>query len=270
MLLFVLLGNVYAALEAAFLPEALRARLREDLADGGSPATALMNLYFFVLMAFALAISLQMFHNRGLPSLLGPLPLARAQFRAVIVGLTKFYAVLLVPMLVLPMPDAMSPTMNLAPATWLMLLPLTLLGLLVQTATEELIFRGYLQSQIAARIAHPAVWIGLPALLFAVLHHNATLEPGSARMIVLWAFTFGVAAADLTARSGTLGPAIALHLANNTIAIALTAPEGNFDGLALFTYPFSLQDEGQMRQWMPVEMMVLLCSWLVARLALRR
>jgi membrane protease YdiL (CAAX protease family) len=267
--LFMLLSGVYTSLEAALLPSDMRARLRGDLASGASPVAALINLYFFLIMAFALAISLRMFHDRGLFSLLGPLPLALTQFRAVIMGLVKFHVAIFVIMMLLPTPDDLTPSLNMKPSVWMLLLPLTLIGLLIQTSTEEMIFRGYLQSQLAARIAHPAVWILLPSLLFAVLHYSPESQQDSAMLIVLWAGAFGVVAADLTARSGTLGPAIALHLVNNTIAIALTAPEGNFDGLALFSYPFSLSDSAFLQQWMPVEMLVLLCTWLVARLALR-
>ncbi len=87
---------------------------------------------------------------------------------------------------------------------------------------------------------------------------------------MLWATLFGLAAADLTARAGTLGPAIALHLVNNFNAIALAAPEGAFDGLALYTYPFSLASSEALIAWAPIDLMILFCSWLTARLALRR
>jgi len=77
-------------------------------------------------------------------------------------------------------------------------------------------------------------------------------------------------AADITARAGTLGPAIALHFMNNFAAILLTAPQGNFDGLALYTVPISLTDGSSIWAWAPVEFMVLFCSWLTARIAIRR
>ena len=91
----------------------------------------------------------------------------------------------------------------------------------------------------------------------------------AAWLVVIWAMLFGLAAADLTARSGTLGPAIALHLVNNFSAIALVAPAGYFDGLALATYPFGPNDTAQLLKWMPMDLMILLCSYLAARLALR-
>ncbi len=46
------------------------------------------------------------------------------------------------------------------------LLPLTLAGLVVQTGAEELLFRGYLTQQLAARFEARAIWMGVPALAF--------------------------------------------------------------------------------------------------------
>ena len=55
---------------------------------------------------------------------------------------------------------------------------------------------------------------------------------------MIWAFCFGLAAADLTARSGTLGPAIGFHLVNNALAFLLFGQAGGMDsGLALFLFP---------------------------------
>ena len=55
---------------------------------------------------------------------------------------------------------------------------------------------------------------------------------------MIWAFFFGLAAADLTARSGTLGPAIGFHLVNNALAFLLYGEAGGVDsGLALFLFP---------------------------------
>ncbi|HBS98322.1 MAG TPA: CPBP family intramembrane metalloprotease, partial [Citreicella sp.] len=94
---------------------------------------------------------------------------------------------------------------GLPPVTWLALLPLTLLALLVQTGSEEILFRGYLQSQLAARLPWPAVWLVLPSALFALGHHAPAIYGANAGLVTLWAFVFGLAMADLTARSGTLG-----------------------------------------------------------------
>ncbi|WP_371227656.1 CPBP family intramembrane glutamic endopeptidase [Roseovarius sp. 2305UL8-3] len=266
---FVLLGMVYAGLERALLPPDISNQLRQDLITSTTAVSTLVNLFFFGLMTVSLAIVLRMIHSRSLISLIGYPPLALWQFWLVTRALVGLYIAIYILTAFLPAPESLQTSINMAFGKWLLFLPLTLLGLLIQTSAEELVFRGYLQSQLAARFSHPLVWIVVPSLLFALLHFDPEVMGNSAWLIVVWAGCFGMAAADLTARSGTLGPAIALHLTNNTIAIALTAPDGNFDGLALYTYPFSMTDADILMAWMPVEMLVLLCTWLVARLTLR-
>ena len=53
-----------------------------------------------------------------------------------------------------------------------------------------------------------------------------------------WAFCFGLAASDLTARSGTLAPALALHLVNNArVFLFFGTEDGPDSGLALILLP---------------------------------
>ncbi len=266
-LIFMALNLGYSIVHSALIgPEAWEV-LSFELATGGTPRAVLINLFLFGFLIVALAAALRALHNRGLLSVIGPLPLAIHQFRRVGLAVLALFAVV---SLLLPTDEAMQPTANLAPGTWIMLLPLAFLALLVQTGAEELVFRGYLQSQLAARFSNPAIWLLLPSLLFAILHYDPAMHGQNTWLVVGWAALFGLAAADLTARAGTLGPAIALHMINNLSAIVLVAPEGNFDGLALYTYPFSLDDTAAIWAWAPVDIMVLFCGWLIARLALRR
>ena len=141
--------------------------------------------------------------------------------------------------------------------------------LLIQTGSEELLFRGYLQSQLAARLPHPAAWLILPSALFALGHYAPGVYGGNALLVALWAFAFGLAAADLTARSGTIGPALALHFANNLLAIAVVSPQGQMSGLALWQLPFDATDEAAMLGVLPLDLLGILVGWLATRLALR-
>jgi len=265
-LIFVALNLGYSIVHSTLIgPEAWQ-DLSRELANGSTPRAVLINLFLFVLLIVALSAALRALHNRSLLSVIGPLPLAIRQFRQVGLAVLALYAVVNL----LPSGETMTPTANLAPGTWLMLLPLALLALLIQTGAEELVFRGYLQSQLAARFSHPLVWLLVPSILFALLHFDPSMHGDNTWLVIGWAALFGLAAADLTARAGTLGPAIALHLINNLSALVLVAPEGNFDGLALYTFPFALDDKAAIWAWVPVDTMMLFCSWLAARLALRR
>ena len=240
--------------------------LMTALDEARTPSSVLINLFVFILLPIALVVTLRILHHRSFLSLFGSVLQTIRQFRRVFVLLCALFAVLWV----VPMPDSLAPSPNLAFGKWLVVLPLTVLALLIQTSAEELAFRGYIQSQLAARFSSPLVWILAPSILFGLVHYDPDLPTQNAMIIVLWATLFGVVAADLTARSGTLGPAIALHFVNNFNAIAIAAPNGSFDGLALFTYPFSLASTDALMMWAPIDLMVLLCAWLTARLALRR
>lgn len=262
---FIALSIVYGWIATALLPASAWGPDGNGIEDATTPWGALTNLFVFTLLIAALGLAMAAVHGRHWTQVIGPFGPALAQGRRVLLILAALYAV----MALIPMPESFAIQPNLALSTWLAFLPLALVGLIIQVSAEELIFRGYLQSQLAARIAHPIVWMVLPSALFGMLHFQPTMLGNAAWLVVLWATLFGIAAADLTARSGTLGPAIALHLVNNFSAILLIAPQGNFDGLALSTYPFGPDDISVLLAWMPVDLMMLLCSWLAARLALR-
>ena len=76
--------------------------------------------------------------------------------------------------------------------------------------------------------------------------------------------------ADLTARAGTLGPAIAVHVVNNMLALLFFAPADDMNGLALFVLPFGLSDEAAVQDWLLIDLAFMLVCWLAARLVLRR
>ena len=153
---------------------------------------------------------------------------------------------------------------------WAALLPLSLAALLIQVSAEEILFRGYLQQQLAARFDSPLIWMLVPSVLFAAGHYVPSEAGENALMIALWAAVFGCLMADLTARAGTLGPAIAVHLANNVVAILLISVTDSMNGLALYVSVEATSDPALVRAWLPVDFAMMLVSWLAARLALRR
>ena len=263
--LFLALSVGYGWLCTTLLPPETWGLDGQGIENATTAGGALVNLFAFGLLTLALAVILPLIHKRSLGTLIGATSLATRQGLRVILYMSGIYVAASLLQLLDPVPLERSLTLG----DWLPLLPLTLLGLVIQTGTEEIVFRGYIQSQLAARFHHPAVWMGLPAVLFGMLHYQPGVMGDATWLIVIWAILFGLAAADLTARCGTLGPAIALHLVNNFSAIALVAPTGYFDGLALATYPFGPDDTALLLKWLPMDLMILLCSYLAARLALR-
>ena len=263
--LFLGLSFGYAEVLQRVFPRDVWARLAPSIENATSPVGVLVNLFIFAMLITALAVALRLVHKRGLMTLVGAPGPAMRQFRRALVAMLVLYAVIMM----LPLPEGMEPAPNLALGTWATFLPLALVGLFIQVFAEEAVFRGYFQSQLAARFSSPLIWIGVPSLGFALLHYDPTTFGVNAWVVVLWAGAFGIAAGDLTARFGTLGPATALHFINNFGAILITAPQGQFDGLALYSYPFSMEDGAAFWAFMPIDMMVLVCGWLTIRLALR-
>lgn len=263
--LSVLLYIVLLALFLLLVRVLLAAETHAGLFDRtDAPVFALLFLFSFGFMAAGPVLLARPLHLRSAWDYVGPPRAALDDFLAVFRALALLTAVL---WLLLPSDIALRP--GLPFATWAALLPLTALAILVQTGCEELVFRGYLQGQLAARFRSPLVWMLIPSALFASLHHAPAADGDNAAMSVLAAFAFGLAAADLTARTGTLGAAIALHLVNNLLSLAVVALPGQFSGLALWLYPFDAADDA-LRPLVALDLAVIGVSWLAARVALRR
>ncbi|SMO33151.1 hypothetical protein SAMN06265173_101110 [Thalassovita litoralis] len=228
-------------------------------------------LISFGLLAGAVILTARLLHQRGPHSLLGGgwgIPQLWITLKAV---LGVFLLIELIP----PYWNADGMEMN-SPVTWLLLLPVSLFALLMQTGAEEIFYRGYIQQQLAARFRSPWIWMVGPNLLFAAAHFDDTQPLTDAMQYVIWAFCFGLATSDLTARTGSLGAAVGFHLANNVYAFLLFGDMDQPDsGLALLLFPapetvlpdpttplFSLS--------FGVELVIVGLMWLAARVALRR
>ena len=237
-------------------------------AQGRTPASMLVLLASFGFLALGTALAALQLHGRGFASLIGPAgPVLRDFWKVARALILLSGALLLLP----PWGgEEMALRPNIAPGLWALLLPLSLCALLIQVSAEEILFRGYLQQQLAARFAHPAVWMGVPSALFAFGHYLPAEAGDNAVIIALWSGVFGLLMADLTARAGNLGPAIAVHLVNNASSLLIISLPDTLSGLSLFTVPFSVSDPDAIRTWMPVDFATMLVGWLAARVALRR
>ncbi|SFD86619.1 hypothetical protein SAMN04488523_103147 [Sulfitobacter brevis] len=241
--------------------------LYDQLLTGRTVAAMFILLFSFVFMTVAVGVAVRVIHKRSARSLLGPRALFVPQFTAVSLMMVGLAVVLFV----LPPWDMGGElTLNMPVSRWAVLLPFSLLAVLVQVSAEEIVFRGYVQQQLAARFRSPLVWMVLPSVLFALGHYLPDSAGDNAILIALWAGIFGMMMADLTARSGSLGPAIALHFWNNVSAILFISMPDDLSGLALFLAPFGLGDAAAIRDWLPVDFMLMLVGWLAARLAIRR
>ena len=239
----------------------------DGLAGGKNPAALLLLLGGFGFVILGVALAARLLHRRGLFSVTGPPRVLVRQFGQVAAALLLLSGAL---MLLPPygMEAPLEP--NLPVMRWLALLPLSLSGVLIQVSAEEILFRGYIQQALAARFRQTWVWLWLPAALFAFGHYLPAEAGENAVIIALWAGLFGFLMADLTARAGTLGPAITVHFFNNAAALLIAASPTSLSGLALYLMPFEMSDTGALRPWLAVDAALMLVSWLAARLAIRR
>ncbi|MBM9593208.1 CPBP family intramembrane glutamic endopeptidase [Roseitranquillus sediminis] len=250
----------------AFLHGRERAlELASRLVEPDAPALALLLLATFAGMAAAPVVVARVLHGRGAGTLFGRAPRVLRDFVGAAAVVFAFYGLMIGLWALLH--DARP---NLAPERWLALLPLTVLGLIVQTGAEELIFRGYLTQQLAARFRTPLAWMLLPALLFGVAHYDPTVSGATALILIGGATLFGLAAADLTAVTGSLGAAWGFHFANNFVAIALLATEGTITGLSLYTTPYGIDTGGPVVWLLVADLALIVLAWALCRTVLRR
>jgi len=247
--------------------------LAETVQRGDTPLGLLINLGAFALLGICVALVLRVVHGLGFGSLFGSLSTFAQQFRRTFLHVALVFIAaeaLLGGFFSFPDTTILRPLDE-----WLLLLIPALLALLIQTGAEEVFYRGYLQQRIAVLMPHPASWLILPNIAFALAHWSSSAPGIENAAYIIWAFCFGLAASDLTARAGTLGPAIGLHLANNAYAFLFFAEQGAPDsGLALVllspsphasSVPDSLLSTG-----LPGELVLLALTWAAARLAIAR
>lgn len=160
-------------------------------------------------------------------------------------------------------------TSNLPTAEWATYLVWALPLLLIQITAEELVFRGFLLQQLAARFKNPIWWMVLPSVLFGLGHIDPTIDPTLAVIVVVATTMFGIIAVDLTRITGNLGAAMGLHFANNFLAMMVIATPDKMSGLSLFHSSYTMQDSEVMIPLMGIGIVLLGVVWLIARRVLR-
>jgi len=115
-------------------------------------------------------------------------------------------------------------------------LPLAVL-VFFQASAEELIFRGYVLQQLAARYRSPVAWAVVPSLAFGALHFGLELPGSAGALYIAVTVVTGIALAVLVWRTGALAAAMGLHTGINLTAILLVGTKGVVDGAQLWSFP---------------------------------
>ena len=121
-------------------------------------------------------------------------------------------------------------------SAWLVAFAPLAVMVFLQASGEELIFRGYILQQLAARWRNPLIWAALPAFLFGLAHYSSGSELGLGWHYVAVTLLFGLAAAALVWRTGSLAAAMGLHTGMNLFSLSGVGLEGIIEGTQLFLY----------------------------------
>lgn len=216
---------------------------------GATPESIVFLLSGFCIVFLAVWAIVKLVHRRPLGTLFGASPRSTVRnaliafaVMALITGLGTLYSLFTV-----------GPEPNLPFGVWLRWMVPVLPLMLVQVTAEEVIFRGYLQQQLAARFRSPWLWMVLPSAVFGSLHYQPSVMGENAWLAVLITVLVGVIAADITARTGNIGAAIGLHFVNNFFAMCFMSLKGSLSGVSLYVTPFSVSDTDLLRPMLLVD-----------------
>ena len=208
-----------------------------EIADGNTPRGMLLLLAHFAVMAGSVALTVIYLHGRGPLTLLGDRSRLWRDFLSMV-------QIALIIALILGAFVAFIWDLdgNVSFGTWLVLLPLALPLVALQTGAEEVVFRGYLQQQLGARTGLRAVWIGLPSVAFTFVHVDTQTMGQNMWLYLAVIFLFALITADITARTGSIGAAWGLHFMNNVQAILVFSFTGPLSGLGLISLGLPISD----------------------------
>ncbi len=264
-----LLTSLLLGIGTAFLGEyiepGLGASLMREVQKGRTIFATFAMLTLIATMIPALWLILRFLHKRPLRTLLGPT--GRIDWRlwrgaaAIILALgvidatTTFFTADLIQQMPL--------------IKWLIWLAPALFILFLQTTAEEMVFRGYLQQQLAARFKSRWVWWVLPSAIFGLAHFNPTLFGNNAWIVVAITGLMGLILADVTARFGSLAPAMGLHFANNLVVMLFMNTPGQLSGMSFYLYSADMQSP-QMKSAMLISLASMLVGYGIFMVIMRR
>ncbi len=236
-----------------------------ELATNSSKRAVLIALFSAVLMLPGLWLVLRFVHHRSLRSVIAPTGRVHwGNYMRAVAFILVFAGVTSLPVLL-----NAEFTQQLSLSQWLPWLAPALLLIFLQTATEELVFRGYLMQQLAARFHSRWVWWVLPALLFGALHYNPLVYGDNTWLVIAAAVLAGLIFGDITARSGDLSIALGLHFANNLTVILLLGVPGQLSSLSLFLQKLNVRDADVMRLEILTSSGIMLAVYFVYLLVMR-
>ncbi|RWQ40292.1 MAG: CPBP family intramembrane metalloprotease [Mesorhizobium sp.] len=197
-----------------------------------SPAGILAALASFAGIWLGLWVAMRWVHREPLSALVG------ASRRVSRSGFLKGLAAVLITsllseiLLYLLQPEIARGAIGLS--SWLLfLIPIAALTLL-QTSSEEVLFRGYLLRGLANRFKNPFIWALLPGLLFTSMHWSPSSSAAINACVLASIAAFALLLTLVVYVTGNLGAAFGAHLGNNLTGFLLISHQQSYNSFALF------------------------------------
>jgi membrane protease YdiL (CAAX protease family) len=205
--------------------------------ESGTPASVTFQLATFVGVWPATWLVLDYLHDQPFGTLFSPERRIRwGDFgRGVLLAAAFWFVSMAIGSAIVGLPTRT----DLALDAWIIALGPLAIMVFFQATAEELIFRGYMTQQLAARWRTPIIWAGIPALLFGLAHYSSGSGLGVGWEYVGVTLLFGLTAAVLVWRTGSLAAAMGLHVGMNVISLSATGLEGIVEGTQLYLYDAS-------------------------------
>ncbi|MER9658059.1 CPBP family intramembrane metalloprotease [Mesorhizobium sp. M0152] len=197
-----------------------------------SPVGILAALASFAGIWIGLWIAMRWVHREKLSALLGVSH--RVSRSGFLKGLIAVLITSLVSEILLYLlePEIARGTISLS--AWLLfLIPIVALTLL-QTSSEEVLFRGYLLRGLANRFKSPFIWALLPGLLFTSLHWSTSSSAAINACVLASIAAFALLLTLVVYATGNLGAALGAHLGNNLTGFLLISHQESYNSFALF------------------------------------
>jgi membrane protease YdiL (CAAX protease family) len=191
------------------------------------PLSVVATLLAFVIAFFAIPLIVRLVLKRPSWSVAMPGPRFESWnfFTGFLVAAVVAALVTLLFAVIEVMPFESNPDFELR--TLLLLVVVGFVGIFIQAGSEELLFRGYITQFVRRFTANKYLFIGIPALLFAVPHiANIAAFGGDVLALVPYLIS-GILYGWAAYRSGSLWMAVALHLANNYTSLVLVGTKGD-------------------------------------------
>ncbi|MBL4870529.1 MAG: CPBP family intramembrane metalloprotease [Robiginitomaculum sp.] len=198
------------------------------------PINYALILLTFPVLLFGLWLSQKFIHSRSFLSLLTAAP--KFRWGRMAFAMLVMWAILAIASLIGHVSGASHAEFVFNPSRFWIYLPVTLLLIPLQSATEEIALRGYLNQGIGHYIKNPWIVFVITSAAFASLHLGnpeiaETTKDTSLIIAMSGYFLFGLFACVLTYIDGGLESAIGMHAANNIFAASLVG----YDNSALPT-----------------------------------